>query len=551
MALASDAAIYDQSTNDLEVPRPFIKKQILYQNDQNNSNYSGQIQIDCSSLSNSGQWLNYREAYLEIPFMVNMKSTVDITAAVNEFSIGLKNGYYQLLESMSVDLNQKNIVQLQQNLNMLVNYKVLTSFSADDLIKLGPIIGVGPDTPNSYGYSATAGLNGRGYYNNTFTPSNTIIEAADNITSRVQNVGGYNRLLSTTAVKKDTTTQLNKANEFFSTEARSYYTEDNNATAADKVYTWIVVATIRLKDICDWFNHVPLMKGANYRFVINYNSCIMTLTTATGASVTTTSYTQLSGNTCPIMFASGDTGNPNNLIIAAANQVISIACGVVKTSIVPVGVTSPFQTCRLYVPAYGIDPTHELNLIQEMPITRIEYNDFFTYRVLNIGGKGSFNVILTNGIPNPKYLVMIPFATSVNSGVTQPPYQSVFDSAPGTTCPNASITQFNIQLGGENVFNLDQQFNFSNFLDEFEHINALNGGQNTGLNSGIITSFAWQSAYRFYVADLSRRLSPEDKVPKSILVRGYNNTATTMDYVCFVVYGRSCTVRTISGEIVE
>ncbi len=36
-------------------------------------------------------------------------------------------------------------------------------------------------------------------------------------------------------------------------------------------------------------------------------------------------------------------------------------------------------------------------------------------------------------------------------------YQSVFVTAPGTTAPLASITQFQVQIGGQNIF--QQNFN--------------------------------------------------------------------------------------------
>lgn len=576
--LSSDVTIFDESINHLEHSKPFSGKSMLYQTDQNNNNYSGQIQIDCSSLSNSGKWLDYKNAYIEIPYVVSMKGSTDISAAVNAFSVGLKNGYYQIIESMSVDLNQRNIVQLQNNLNILTNYRVLTSFSQDDLVKYGPILGIYPDTANSYRFSAAASLNGDGYSNNITTPfsvtlTNTSTSTVDStvtpvtvatttttnigITTPPANTGAYNRLLTTTALDSSTVIVENAAD--LGKEGRSYYVVTNGTTATDNVYNWLIIATIRLKDICPFFEQVPIMKTANYRFIINYNSSETKLSVVPNsgnplaATVSVTSVSQLSGQTNPIFFPSIAPNSVNAAFARlATTTTLTISCNVAKNNL-NTTLASQFATCRLYVPAYELQPEYELNLIESMPRTKIEYNDYFVYRVTNIGQ--TFNALLTNGIVNPKAIVIIPFANqgSSKSVNTQdlPQYQMPFDSCPSTSCPNASISAFNIQCGGSNIFNLDEQYQFSNFLDEFTHINALSGSQITGLNSGLIGQYQWLNAYRFYVADLSRRLRPEDKLAKSILIRGTNNTRVDLDLLVFVLYERHVNINLVSGEITE
>lgn len=39
--LSSDVTVFDESINHLEQSKPFTAKSMLYQNDQNNANYSG------------------------------------------------------------------------------------------------------------------------------------------------------------------------------------------------------------------------------------------------------------------------------------------------------------------------------------------------------------------------------------------------------------------------------------------------------------------------------------------------------------------------------
>ena len=59
---------------------------------------------------------------------------------------------------------------------------------------------------------------------------------------------------------------------------------------------------------------------------------------------------------------------------------------------------------------------------------------------------------------------------------------------------------------------------------ELSRVNAINGGETVGITSGLITADMWSNAYRYYVADVSRREKSEDIVPKSITLIGTNNT---------------------------
>ena len=558
--LASDQTIWQESISSSSVEHPFVDKDVLYIQDQNNGNYAGQIQFDCSSLANNSRWLNYKEGLLEIPFMINFKSSISAVASedyVSAFVAGLKNGYYQIIDSMQVDLNNQNIVQLQNNLNVLVNYKVMTSFSQDDLNKLGPALGICPDSSDSYLFSAGASSYGDGYSNNrniaktnSFTARNTTNEGffkrQCQLTANAVSAALQTDYLPVTGVDAN-------AAGVYDAEARNYFRSDGGTTTA-RVWTWVVMATIRLKDLCSFFEHVPLMKGANFRFTINYNSTLTTITTVkSGVTMVTTTATQLSGHTNPVILASSAANNACNLLVDnVAGTVVTIACGVVKTSLTST-ITSAFSSCRLYVPAYKLDADYELSLIKTNPVTNIKYLDYYTYTVDNVSAGSSFNQILTNGIVNPKAIVIVPFAAPGSSAAVNalnlPQYQMIFDSAPGTTCPSASITNFQILLAGENVFNLNEFYTFSQFMDEFQHINALNGSQDTGLNAGLISEYMWRNGYRYYVADLSRRLRLEDKIPKSVQIQGTNNTKVAISYMCFVLYERSVNVKTSTGEI--
>jgi hypothetical protein len=59
---------------------------------------------------------------------------------------------------------------------------------------------------------------------------------------------------------------------------------------------------------------------------------------------------------------------------------------------------------------------------------------------------------------------MMPYLTgsAANTGlaIAANTYQSVFDTAPGTTAPLAFITQLQVQIGGQNMFQQNFQYDF-------------------------------------------------------------------------------------------
>jgi hypothetical protein len=65
-------------------------------------------------------------------------------------------------------------------------------------------------------------------------------------------------------------------------------------------------------------------------------------------------------------------------------------------------------------------------------------------------------------------------------------YQSVFDDAPGTTAPLGMITQFQIQIGCQNMFQHNFQYDFDTFLNKTSQLNAINGDLSTGITNGLI-----------------------------------------------------------------
>jgi hypothetical protein len=151
------------------------------------------------------------------------------------------------------------------------------------------------------------------------------------------------------------------------------FTEEQERDGIGAVYYWRYNAVIRLKDISDFFEKVPLCKGGVLRFTINYNSCTQTITGVTGASLTPAAPVMTSGQTVPYICTSGEANNPN----VALNVALPIVAGI-NTSIAA-STGSSINSCRLYVPLYNLHPSYEEQLLSLNPVKTIQYKDIYEY----------------------------------------------------------------------------------------------------------------------------------------------------------------------------
>ena len=139
-----DNLVFEESVNSEVSQSEFIDKQLLYVNDNNNSSYSSQICFDTTALSSSGGYLNWSESFLTIPLVLQVQSTgIGAVGAAKalDYMVAMKNGYWQLLHSMTVEFNNGNVVQQVPFLNVFAPFKNMTLWSANDIKDWGGICG--------------------------------------------------------------------------------------------------------------------------------------------------------------------------------------------------------------------------------------------------------------------------------------------------------------------------------------------------------------------------------------------------------------------------
>jgi hypothetical protein len=141
----ADNLVFEESLNTEIDTSEFISKKYVYVNDNNNGNYTSQVVIDSTPLSNAGGWINWSEGFIVMPLLVQLTATTATSlpadSSLSDYSWAFKNGFWNLINSMTVEFNNQNVVQQTPFLNVFRSFKCLTSWSADDLENHGASCG--------------------------------------------------------------------------------------------------------------------------------------------------------------------------------------------------------------------------------------------------------------------------------------------------------------------------------------------------------------------------------------------------------------------------
>ena len=616
-----DNLVFEESVNTEVSSSEFVDKQWLYVNDNNNSSYSGQVVIDTTSLSNCGNYINWSEAFLAIPLVLQAQGDATMTEGMAlDFLLAMKSGYWNILHSLVCEFNNGNIIQQTPFLNVFCSFKNLTSWSKDDVANWGAITGFCPDTASSWLYNSavqvgtnTLSANGTGLCNNRVAPQ-VVISALGTTTSVLYNTSTdatrtsadidgcvnlglmrrqkwLNFSLTTNDGTALTQTSSNKIGLLAGTPSSPASSAGMNAifasyVSAGSTYRAVVFdAVVRLKDIADFFQKVPLLKGSTMRLYLNTNQCYFnakivspTYTSATDGTqvlagalqMTSTPVILGGGGTNPIMLASADIGQGAYPLapLATAQTTEAITCGIsivrtqFPTSVFTQQVSAPVSSVRLYAPAYTFSPIAEQRYLSLTPTKKVVYNDIFQYSFPSVGAGSPFNFLVTNGIPNVRGILVVPLLPKVSNGsatngagnyagaITTSSLYSPFSGTGGSPDPIA-ITNFNIQVSGKNLFINNTLYDFEAFYEQLVSSNQLNGSLTTGLTSGLIGFSEFENLYRYYYGNVSRSVPSEDGVAKAIQITGTNQSNQAIDLMVFVEFEREITIDVRTGARIQ
>ena len=190
------------------------------------------------------------------------------------------------------------------------------------------------------------------------------------------------------------------------------------------------------------------------------------------------------------------------------------------------------------------------------PTKKVVYNDVFQFFFPNQSTNSPFNILVSNGIPNLRSVLVIPFLPKASNGVagvianaqTSSTILSPFCSTPASPDP-LSILNFQIQISGKNLFINQNQYDFETFIEQLVSSNQLNGSLTTGIGSGLISKRDFQDLYRYYYGWCGRSLPSEQGVSKSVQILGTINTpiATAVDIMVFCEFEREVVIDLRTG----
>jgi hypothetical protein len=591
-----DNLVFEESINSELSQSEFVDKQWLYINDNNNGSYSSQIILDTTPLSNAGGYINWSEAFIAIPLVLQLESAAIASATTNaDFVLGMKNGYFQILHSLTCDFNNGNIIQQVPFLNVFSSFKCLTSWSDGDVKNWGSVCGFAPDSSRSWIYNSVAGDTtiwsagaGTGLCNNRLAPVVPILTplAADGT-----GAGATNQSYSSSVASLDAADYRGQSNAGllkriqylnYGLDANGAGTFNNGQvnllggltmatqtfmsyvnTSTANTRAVIFDAIVRLKDVADFFQKCPLLKGATMRIALNTNQCFfpwkaanLAYTAATGVPsiapslLLTASPTILGGGgTCPIMISQSDAGQGLEGLAPTAATTQTAITGKASLSIVRSQfVGGNFMTATIAAQRY----------LSLTPTKKVVYNDIFQYQFNDVP-TGNFNLLVSNGITNVRGVVVVPFLNQSSNGITgagnwgaaaiTDTLLSPFASSGGTPDPVA-LTNFNIQVSGKNLFLQQLQYTYEQFYEQLVSSNQLNGSLTTSLASGLIGKEDFEFLYRYYYGNVSRSLPSEDGVAKSIQILGTISTPQTavkVNFMVFVEFEREITIDVRTG----
>jgi hypothetical protein len=374
---------------------------------------------------------------------------------------------------------------------------------------------------------------------------------------------------------------------YISTKRDTVHTSTGTGVNTVGCIQYSIIATVYLKHVHSFFNMCPLLKGVFMKMTLNLNNTTSALSAVSygnsaasaGVNLVCTGISNPLGGCNPVMLASGLASNGSaslfttitsgatefNTLLYRLNISVGATCLDQQMGSVPIGSLS--KSLYLYIPAYTFNNPFETAYLSS-PIKQIKYTDVYQYQVQNVSANGLINNLLTNGIANVKSVLVLPFYSSsptatitvtngaggallnVNTGIINgaPVYQSPFDPAgSGPTSPCCWLTNFNIQVSGQNAIYNTQRYNFEQWNNQLYGQNAVNGGLTDGLTSGLLDRLKFDMNYNYYYVNVERMLPVEQSVPKSIQLLGQNLSSKAIDLICFIEYGNEISIDAVTG----
>lgn len=572
-----DNVVYELSTRPENIAeKPFVSKtwsNPIYDTNTSSNYASNQVIFSTEILSNSGSPVSYSEGLIILPMVIALTKTggaftsfLDANLRGTDFVLGFKNSHVNIVDRVSVTLNNTDILQSVPMTNAYLSFIQHSEMSEEEEKLNLPLTGYSKDngqswyfnTPTTVGTVLTGDSRGVGIGNNANFKSidafDTNETSNEGMLKRQRNVGKYNAerlsVLGTTLAP--------------TREHQKNYVE--NEASGKYIYYDCV---LRLRDLCpNLFKNFPLTQGVKLKITLTLNNNIEFQFRKNNDGFFVydyTSFSNVSSQTNPLMVASSynklvaQTGS--DIIDATVNDTL-VPCGSsclpcetvaiykVKMGIGAVGGKNhPRQQCIMYVPSVKLNPKYDLEYFGDTSrIRKIHYTDL-EYQTFQVSSSNTFTKEISSSCVRPKRLILIPYLSKAsNFGLD--PVSSPFASEPATTSP-CILTNFNCSINNQNLFPNDIQYSYDHYIQNLNGQTGVSANQISGLVSSRINMLDFQNNYSYFVVDLSRRLPEQDLISSSIKIRGKISSNKDIEFHCFIEVEKIIEIDCLTGALIN
>jgi len=215
MATSADQFTFDESIEMDKHPYLFESKQYIFQPDSQAGSYgTPQISFDTNLFSSQDRFLDIKQVFITVPLILALNTTAFLGTAINSnaFALSLKNGYHQLINSMTCQISNGDFITQSSHSNMKINYDITTSFSKETETSFG-FSGIDDWKSFEYAPTGTATTKGLGEINNSLVPS-AFVSTGGYLATGVSNQTRLKRMLDNTSY--DPASATSSASAFFS-----------------------------------------------------------------------------------------------------------------------------------------------------------------------------------------------------------------------------------------------------------------------------------------------------------------------------------------------
>jgi hypothetical protein len=510
--------------------KPFLSKQLVFIEDQNNSVNYGSNQVKFNS-KNLGSMCDFPNSVFAIPKVTilyrnraNKANALGLIADADiSKQVAFKPGHYHDFDSVKINYGTDTTIQQRNNIGAYISYRHNTEMNENDLQLNGAITGdykIG----NDYDFDNKNGFSTKRTSADLKLPYSFVSH---------DGVAGKSQIIS----------QDNIENYGYDYYEKMPYT---NAAGEDDVeYVYYSTDFIRARDI-PFLQDMVMCKGSDIEITFTLNQTETIVTVAAGAKTAISN--NLRGSTNPLLRTNEEVPAASDYTEHLSWKAVSHKSYIKENTIYE----HKMKYCRWYIPTYIMNP-EALETYLTLGTRKIVFEDVIAKEIVDVNG--AFSETLSSSVANVKKLIIVPVFNKTSIGNKLNGLQNdnaqrcMYSSSPATCCP-VMIENLNVKMAGVPVYTDSLTYGFENFLKEMDGSQGIFGNLNTGIVSGLVGKQEFENNYNYYVVDLSRRSVVDNDKGFQVHLQGTIKSPAKVDLICYLVVKREAIIDLATGLLV-